>query len=142
TCRATAAALPSSTVACPSSFRKMRDAAIGRSGLGSTVGRFLTAFLALVASTTILASTARGQAGLVAAYGFNETSGTTTADASGGNNTGTLGSGVTRTTSGRFGGGLVFNGTSGRVTVANTTALNPTTAVTLEAWVNPTLVKN
>src|SRR5262249_10568989 len=72
--------------------------------------------------------------GLVAAYGFNETSGTTTADASGNNNTGTLGSGVTRA-SGKFGGALVFNGD--KVTIPNTASLGLTTAMTLEAWVNP-----
>ena len=43
--------------------------------------------------------------GLVAAYGFEETSGTSTTDRSGKNNTGTI-SGATRSTSGRFGSAL------------------------------------
>src|SRR5215510_3939881 len=42
-------------------------------------------------------------AGLAAAYGFSEASGTTTADSSGNNNTGTLVGGVTRITAGKYG---------------------------------------
>jgi hypothetical protein len=76
--------------------------------------------------------------GLVAAYGFNETSGTTALDASGNNNTGTLGSSVTRTTAGQFGGALVFNGTTAQVTIPDAPSLRLTTAMTLEAWVYPT----
>ena len=45
--------------------------------------------------------------GLVAAYNFNETSGTTVTDASGNANTGTI-AGATRTPSGKFGGGAQF----------------------------------
>jgi Concanavalin A-like lectin/glucanases superfamily/Domain of unknown function (DUF1929)/Kelch motif len=80
-----------------------------------------------------------GPNGLVAAYGFNEASGPTVVDASGNNNTGTLGSGVTRTAAGRFGGALVFNG-GGFVTVPNAASLQLTTGMTLEAWVNPSTV--
>jgi len=76
-------------------------------------------------------------AGLVAAYSFDETSGTTVTDVSGNNNTGTLGATVTRSTQGRFGGALVFNGDSS-VTVPNSASLNLTTGMTLEAWVFPT----
>ena len=78
--------------------------------------------------------------GLVAAYGFNESSGTSVLDASGSNNNGTFGSGVTRTTSGKFGGALVFNGSSGLVTIPNSASLQLTTGMTLEAWVNPSVV--
>jgi len=73
--------------------------------------------------------------GLVAAYGFDEVSGSTAADLSGNNNTGTLGTGIARTTQGRFGGAPVFNG-SGFVTIPNTTSLALRTGMTLEAWVN------
>src|SRR6478736_8656610 len=79
--------------------------------------------------------------GLVAAYGFNETSGTTVSDISGNNNNGTLGSGVTRATSGKFGGALLFNG-SGLVTIPNSASLQLTTGMTLEAWVNPSAVNS
>ena len=54
--------------------------------------------------------------GLVAAYGFEEGSGTTVTDASGNGNTGTI-SGATWTTAGKFGNALSFNGTSSRVTI-------------------------
>jgi hypothetical protein len=80
--------------------------------------------------------------GLVAAYSFNESLGTGVIDASGNNNNGTFGSGVTRTTSGKFGGGLVFNGTSGLVTIPNSASLQLTTGMTLEAWVNPSAVNS
>lgn len=91
---------------------------------------------AATATLTVTMSVAQGP-GPVAAYGFNEASGTTTADASGSANTGTLGTGVTRTTAGKFGSSLVFNGSS-YVTVPNAASLNLTAAMTLEAWVYPT----
>ena len=75
--------------------------------------------------------------GLVAAYGFDEGTGTTTADMSGGGRNGTLTS-TTWTTAGKNGNALSFNGTTSWVTVADANALDLTTAVTLEAWVNPT----
>ncbi len=76
-------------------------------------------------------------AGLVAAYGFNEGSGSTTSDASGMSNTGTI-SGATWTTSGRFGNALSFNGSSNRVNINDANSLDLTTGMTLEAWVYPT----
>jgi fibronectin type 3 domain-containing protein len=76
--------------------------------------------------------------GLVAAYGFDEGSGTTTADRSGNNNTGTL-SNATWSTSGKFGNALFFNGTSARVNVNDSSSLDLTSGMTLEAWVKPTL---
>jgi hypothetical protein len=76
-------------------------------------------------------------AGLVAAYAFNEGAGTTVADATGLGHTGTL-VGATWTPSGRYGAGLVFNGTNARVTVPDAADLDLTTGVTLEAWVYPT----
>ena len=87
--------------------------------------------------TITFAVAAQAPTGLVAAYGFDEASGTTTADATGHGLTGTLTS-VTRTTTGKFGGALTFNGTSSWVTVAHNAQLNLTTGMTLEAWVFPT----
>jgi len=75
--------------------------------------------------------------GLVAAYGFNEASGTTVVDSSGSGNHGTI-SGATRTTSGRFGKALVFDGVNDWVTVADASSLDLTTGMTLEAWIYPT----
>jgi hypothetical protein len=80
-------------------------------------------------------------ASLVAAYNFNEGSGTTVTDASGHNNTGTIRS-AKWTTEGKFGNGLVFNGTNALVTIPDTSWLRLTTAMTLEAWVKPSRVTN
>jgi uncharacterized repeat protein (TIGR01451 family) len=74
--------------------------------------------------------------GLVAAYSFNEGSGTSVADASGQGNAGTVASG-TWTSQGKFGSALTFNGTSTRVTVPDSNSLD-LTDMTLEAWVYPT----
>jgi chitodextrinase len=76
-------------------------------------------------------------ANLVAAYGFEETSGNTVVDSSGHGNNGTLVN-ATRTTSGKFGRALVFNGTNARVDIADSASLHVTAAMTLEAWVAPT----
>jgi len=77
--------------------------------------------------------------GLVAAYGFNEGSGTAVNDASGNGNNGTI-NGATWTTSGKYGNALNFNGTNALVTINNATSLQLTSAMTLEAWVYPTTV--
>jgi hypothetical protein len=83
-----------------------------------------------------IAPAARAQ-GLVAAYGFNEGTGTTTTDVSGNANNGSL-SNTTWTTLGQFGNALSFNGTSSRVNVSDSGSLDLTTGMTLEAWVFPT----
>jgi concanavalin A-like lectin/glucanase superfamily protein len=80
---------------------------------------------------------ASGTSSLVAAFGFNEVSGTAVQDASGRGNGGTM-TNVTRTTAGRYGGALVFNGTNAWVTVADSASLDLTNGMTLEAWVRPT----
>ena len=90
-----------------------------------------------VAAAPITISVGNGASGLVAAYGFEEDTGTTTADASGNANAGTI-SGATWTTSGRFGNALSFNGTSSMVTVNDAASLDLTAGMTLEAWVYPT----
>jgi hypothetical protein len=82
-----------------------------------------------------------GQPGVVAAYGFEEGSGTTTADSTGNGSTGTLASTVW-SANGRYGNGLTFNGTSSRVNVADSGMLDFTIGMTLEAWVNPTNLSN
>ena len=76
---------------------------------------------------------------LVGAWGFDETTGTTAADSSGQNNTGTI-TGATQVAAGKFGGALSFNGTSNWVTVADANSLDLTTGMTLEAWVQPTAI--
>src|SRR5258705_7733629 len=114
-------------------------AATSRAGIVGyrTVAAAGFAVVAAVASF-VNPSPARAQVpGLVAAYAFNEGSGTTVADVSGNNNNGTI-SAATWTSAGKFGSALMFNGTSAQVTVPNATSLQLTTGMTLEAWVFPT----
>ncbi|MFF0574470.1 LamG-like jellyroll fold domain-containing protein [Streptosporangium saharense] len=73
---------------------------------------------------------------LVAAYGMNEGTGTTVADASGKNNPGTARD--TTWTDGKYGKALSFNGTSSWVTVNHSSSLRLTGGMTLSAWVKPT----
>ena len=89
---------------------------------------------------TVAFSVATGNtSGLVAAYGFNEGTGTTAGDSSGNGLTGTL-SGPTWIATGRFGGALSFDGVNDLVTVPDANALHLTTAMTIEAWVYPTAI--
>jgi Concanavalin A-like lectin/glucanases superfamily/PQQ enzyme repeat len=90
-------------------------------------------------STATPTPTATPAPGLVAAYGFNEGSGTVLNDVSGYGNNGTI-SGASWTTSGKYGNALSFNGTTALVTINNAPSLQLTTGMTLEAWVYPTVV--
>ncbi|MGC1943643.1 MAG: IPT/TIG domain-containing protein, partial [Candidatus Acidiferrales bacterium] len=83
--------------------------------------------------------TYNAQSGLVASYSFSEGSGTTTADSSGNNNNGTLSGGVTWTT-GQVGNAISFNGSSGNVTVNDSTSLDFAGSFTLSGWVKPATV--
>jgi hypothetical protein len=74
---------------------------------------------------------------LVAAYGFNENAGITANDNSGNNNTGTLTNGPTWSASGKFGAAILFDGTNDLVNINNSSSLNLTNGMTIEAWVNP-----
>ena len=80
-------------------------------------------------------SEAQSAPGLVAAYNFNEGSGTAINDLSGNNITGTI-VGATWTTAGRYGNALSFNGSTSYVDLGNPTALQLTGSMTLEAWIN------
>jgi len=73
---------------------------------------------------------------LVAAYGFEEGSGTRVLDASGYANAGAL-TNTAWSTAGRFGKALTFNG-NGWITINDAASLNLSNALTLEAWVYPT----
>lgn len=77
--------------------------------------------------------------GLVGAWGFDEPSGATAIDSSGGGQAGSI-TGATRTTAGRFGSALSFDGVNDWVTVPDSNALDVTTGMTIEAWVRPTAV--
>src|SRR5207302_7234735 len=73
---------------------------------------------------------------LVAAYSFNEGTGTAVTDNSGNGHTGTIAN-ATWTSSGKFGSALSFNGTNAKVSIPDAASLELTTGMTLEAWVNP-----
>ena len=93
----------------------------------------LSSYSNIASATT---SSVSGTPNLVAAYSFNEGSGTTVNDSTGNGNTGTLVN-ATWSTAGKYGNALSFNGSNARVTINDSTSLHLTTGVTLEAWVNP-----
>src|SRR5262249_10842135 len=86
-------------------------------------------------------SCAAAASGLVAAFGFDEGSGTTVADQSGRGNNGTVAS-TTWATTGKYGKALQFNGSSSLVTIPDAASLHLTSGLTLEAWVNPSTVSS
>jgi hypothetical protein len=90
-----------------------------------------------VAVTLTVNPTTPPGTGPVGAWGFDEATGPTTADASGRGNTGTI-TGATRTTSGRIGSALTFDGVNDWVTVPDAASLDLTNRATLEAWIYPT----
>ena len=96
---------------------------------------------AAATGTTITAAcsvpTPPATTGLVGAWGFNEASGSTVADASGKGNLGSI-NGATRTTTGKFGRGVSFDGVNDFVTIADSASLDLARGMTIEAWVNPT----
>ena len=90
-------------------------------------------------SNTASATTPAAPSGLVAAYAFDEGSGTTVTDASGNGNNGTVAN-ATWSTAGKYGEALQFNGTSSLVTIPNAASLQLSSGMTLEAWVDPSTV--
>jgi hypothetical protein len=80
-------------------------------------------------------------AGLVAAYGFEHSAGTTAADSSGKGSTGTI-SGATSVAGGKFGRALSFDGSDDMVTAADSSALDLQPGMTLSAWVRPVTVND
>ena len=92
--------------------------------------------LSLSASVTV---TLAGNTGLVAAFSFDEGTGTTVIDKSGLGNNGTI-SNATWTTAAKYGKALSFNGTNSFITIADSASLHLTTGMTLEAWVNPSKI--
>jgi glucose/arabinose dehydrogenase/fibronectin type 3 domain-containing protein len=95
----------------------------------------LSSYSSIASATT--PATPPPPTGLVGAWAFNESAGTTAADSSGSGNPGTLVSGATWSTQGRYGGALSFNGTNGLVRVADSASLDLTSAMTLSAWIRP-----
>ena len=86
--------------------------------------------------STGVAVTVLNRPGLVGAWSFDEGAGATAADSSGSNNTATL-SGAAWNASGRFGKAVSFDGVNDWVTVADSSSLDLTSGMTLEAWLRP-----
>src|SRR5262245_52080711 len=82
-------------------------------------------------------TTASVPSGVVAAYGFNELSGPTTADASGAGNVGTLLGGATRITTGKYGNAISFDGVNAAVRIPDSPSwkVNGSTTYTISMWV-------
>ena len=121
-----------------------RWSAIGQSANRSSFWGWITclSFSCVAAFLLAQCSPSRVHAaisGLVAAYSFNEGSGTTVSDSSGNGNNGTI-SGATWTTSGKYGSALSFNGRSSRVIINDSASLHLSSGMTLEAWVSSTSV--
>src|SRR5215831_596866 len=112
-----------------------------RGGLPAWVAASLKVIVGLtVVSLLVLAPTATSATpGLVAAYAFDEGAGTTISDASANGNSGTAAN-TTWAATGKYGKALSFNGTSSLVTIIDAASLHLSSALTLEAWVNPTTV--
>ncbi|HJU47198.1 MAG TPA: LamG-like jellyroll fold domain-containing protein, partial [Gaiellaceae bacterium] len=87
--------------------------------------------------TVTVSNGATPPAGLVAAYGFEETTGSSVTDSSGTGNNGTI-TGAARSTQGKNGRALSFDGVNDWVTVPDAASLDLTSGMTLEAWVFPT----
>ena len=97
--------------------------------------------LAAVAATALALFVAPAaladSAGLVAAYGFEEASGTVAVDSSPAGNAGVF-NGATSSASGRFGAAGSFDGVNDRIDIADSNSLDLSVGMTLEAWVRPT----
>jgi len=80
--------------------------------------------------------------GLVGWWTFDEGSGNIAADSSGNGNNGTLNGPVEWVAEGKIGGAMAFTGPYNYVLVPNAPSLNPTNAITIAAWINPSWTGN
>ncbi len=113
----------------------------GRRGVDQTgLARRLPALLRITVAVALLGclvlapSGTSAPAGLVAAYAFEEDSGTTVADASGNGLTGTLTNGPTWV-AGKYGGAVGFDGSDDYVSLGNPSQLQLTGSMTISAWI-------
>ena len=106
---------------------------------GRICGAFAAAAVIGLAGLVSVPASMAATPGLVAAYGFEEGSGTTVTDASGNGHTGTIVN-ANWAAAGRHGKALRFNGRSALVTVPDAAGLHLSTGLTLEAWVKPSTV--
>jgi chitodextrinase len=105
----------------------------------TVIARDLSSNTVTASATITVSNTGSSAPGLVAAYSFNTVSGASIGDSSGKGNVGTTNN-ITWSTSGKFGGALSFNGASSYVSILDSSSLDLTTGMTLEAWINPSLL--
>jgi PKD repeat protein len=111
--------------------------ASGSSGsVTKTYPNLIAVTAALPTATAPPAASKTSLVGLVAAYDFDGINGLKIADASGTGNLGTIKEAVSITT-GHSGNALKFDGVNDWVTINDSASLDPTTGMTLEAWVYP-----
>lgn len=80
--------------------------------------------------------------GLVGWWTFDEGSGDVAADSSGNGNDGTLNGPVEWVAEGKIGGAMAFTGPYNFVLIPDAPSLNPTDAITIAAWINPSWTGN
>jgi hypothetical protein len=101
--------------------------------------RIITVFLFIVfivLGFTFLSSVVFAVPQPVASYSFNENQGIVVDDSSGNNNNGSA-INTAWDLNGKYGSALSFNGTDSIVSINNSSSLNLTTGMTLEAWIKP-----
>jgi chitodextrinase len=105
---------------------------------GATIRARVTASNAAgsASATSAQSAVVAATAGLVAAYSFDEGAGSSAADASGNGNTGSLVN-ATWAAAGKYGGAASFNGSNALVSVPDSSSLDLSAQMTLEAWVDP-----
>ena len=105
---------------------------------GRVISTTPTAGTAAAAGSAVAVVVSLGSEGLVAAFSFNETTGTTAADSSVVRRNGAI-RGASHV-AGKFGNALSFDGVDDWVTITDTTnsAIDLTKGMTIEAWVMPT----
>jgi chitodextrinase len=111
----------------PSTSYSYRVAAVDPSGN-------VSGYSNVASATTPAAPT--GPPGLVAGYSFDAGAGATVADLSGNGNTATI-TGPAIWTTGKYGGGLAFDGVASLVQVPSSSSLNLGSTMTLAAWIKP-----
>ena len=113
-----------------------KDNTLGLSGTVSDAGGVSS--VQVYDGATLLGPALLLTGGYAAGYAFNESSGTTTADATGHGITGTLVNGATFTTAGKYGNAVALDGVNDYVDLGNPAALQLTGSMTVSAWIYAT----
>ncbi len=134
-CRESSAADPKAPVTF-FEYNRLNEVVTAREEISDRTKSKITTYDAAGRQLTSHLTSSTDAEGLVAAYGFEESTGTTAADSSGNGNNGTL-QNLTHTVQGRFGRALEFDSTSDYVTVPDSNSLDSSGEITIEAWVRP-----